>query len=323
MPHKALITGATGFIGSHFLETLVEQKWDITCLARPQSQTGNIQKMPVRVVCGPLDNQEVLERAVKDQDYIFHLAARIRPAPPEVYDRANHRLTRDLAFACLSKNTQIKRFVYISSISVGGPTPPGQRLDETHPPNPASEYGRTKLKGEQALKEVWDRLPATIIRPPNVYGARQRETEILTKLIRKRIVPLLKDEGASTSLIYVKDLVRGILLAAESPEAQSQTYYLTDRKGYSWREIILTFKKIVLGHSFYIPIPENLIYSLAWFADILRAAGFRKLYFGRRVWNAMAKSRWLFSSAKAEKDLGFRTHYSLKSGLEDMLGFRT
>ena len=323
MPHKALITGATGFIGSHLLETLVERNWDITCLVRPQSQTDTIQRMPVRIHRGRLDNQDVLAGAVKDQDYIFHLAARIRPAPPEVYDKANHRLTRDLAHICLRKNTRIKRFVYISSISVGGPTPSGLRLNETHPPNPASEYGRTKLKGEQALKEFWDRLPATIIRPPNVYGARQQETEILTKLIRKRIVPLLKEEGESTSLIYIKDLIRGILLATESPEAQSQTYYLTDGKGYSWREIILTLKKIVLGSAFYLPIPEDLIYSFAWFADFLRAAGFKKLYFGRRIWNAMTKSRWIFSSAKAEKELGFRTQYDLESGFKDMLGLRT
>jgi dihydroflavonol-4-reductase len=322
MPPKALITGATGFIGSHLLETLVEKKWHITCLARPQSQTGTIEKMPVRIHRGHLENQDVLESAVEGQDYIFHLAARIRPAPPEVYDRANHRLTRDLANACLRKNQEIKRFVYISSISVAGPTPPGQHFDETHPPNPASQYGRTKLKGEQALKEIWDKLPATIIRPPNVYGARQQETEILIRLIRKRIVPLLKEEGKSTSLIYIKDLIRGILLATESPEAQSQTYYLTDEEGYSWREIILTLKKILLGNSFYLPIPENLIYSLAWFGDILRAAGFKNLYFGRRVWNAMAKSRWLFSSSKAGKELAFRPHYKLDAGFKDMLRFR-
>lgn len=320
MPPKVLITGATGFMGSHLLETLVEKKWDVTCLVRLQSRTDAIEKMPVRIHRGPLDDQDVLESAVNGQDYIFHLAARIRPAPPEVYDKSNHCLTRDLANACLRKNPEVRRFVYISSISVGGPTLPGQHLDETQPPNPTSEYGRTKLKGEQALKEIWDKLPATIIRPPNVYGARQQEADILIKLIRKRIVPLLKEEGKSTSLIYIKDLIRGILLAAESPEAQSQIYYLTDGEGYSWREIILTLKKIVLGNSFYLPIPEKLIYSLAWFADILRAAGFRKLYFGRRAWNAMAKTKWLFSSSKAEKELGFRPHYKLMAGFKDMLG---
>jgi nucleoside-diphosphate-sugar epimerase len=320
MPPKTLITGATGFIGSHLLETLVEKKWDVTCLVRPQSRTSVIEKMPVRIHRGPLDEQDVLDSAVIGQDYIFHLAARIRPAPPEVYDKANHRLTKDLANACLRKNPEVKRFVYVSSISVGGPTPPGKHLDETQPPNPTSEYGRTKLKGELALKEIWDKLPATIIRPPNVYGARQQETEMLIKLIRKRVVPLLKEKRESTSLIYIKDLIRGILQATESPEARSQTYYLTDGNGYSWRELILTLKKIILGNSIFLPIPENLIYSLAWFADMLRASGFRKLYFGRKVWNAMTKTKWLFSSSKAEKELAFRPRYDLEAGFQDLLG---
>jgi nucleoside-diphosphate-sugar epimerase len=316
---RALITGATGFIGSHLLETLVEKKWDVSCLVRPQSRTEAIEKMPVRIHRGQLDDGNVLESAVIGQDYIFHLAARIRSAPPEVYDRANHRLTRDLANACLRKNPGIKRFVYVSSISVAGPTPPGQHLDETHPPNPASEYGRTKHRGELALKEIWDKLPGTIIRPPNVYGARQQETEMLIRLIRKRIVPLLKEEGKTTSLIYIKDLIRGILLAAEAPQAQGQTYYLTDGIGYSWREVILTLKKNLLGNSLFLPIPEKLIYAMAWLSDIFRAVGFKKLYFGRRVWNAMLKTKWLYSTTKAMQELSFSPQYGLEAGFKDML----
>jgi nucleoside-diphosphate-sugar epimerase len=269
-----------------------------------------------------MGSQDVLERALEGQDYVFHLAARIRPAPPEVYDRANHRLTGDLANACLRINPVVKRFVYVSSISVAGPSPPGQCLDEASPPNPASTYGRTKLLGERALMNIWDKLPATIIRPPNVYGARQQETEILIKLIGKRIVPLLKEEEKSTSLIYIKDLIQGILLASKHPEAQSQIYYLTDGRGYSWREIILILKKYVLGDSVYLPFPEEIIYSLAWLADVVRAAGWRRLPFGRKVWNAMTRSRWLFSSSKAEKELGFRPFYSLDSGFKDMLAVR-
>lgn len=304
------------------METLIERKWRITCLVRPQSRTGWIEKWPVRILRGRMDDRDLLERAAKGQDYIFHLAARIRKAPPEVYDKANHLLTRDLANACLRKNPGLSRFVYVSSISAAGPTPAGRFIDENDPPNPASEYGRTKLKGEQAMEEIWDELPVTIIRPPNVYGNRQQETELLIKLFTYRVVPLLKEEGKATSLIYIKDLIRGILLAAESPHAKTQIFYLTDGEGYSWREIIFTLKNNVLGHSLYLPIPENGIYSLAWFADILRAAGWRNLYFGRKVWKAMVKTRWLFSSSKAAKELAFEPRYKLDSGFKDMFRCR-
>jgi nucleoside-diphosphate-sugar epimerase len=315
-----MLTGATGFIGSHLLETLVAKEWSITCLVRPQSRTDELKKMPVRIFGGPLNDPDLLEHAVKDQDYIFHLAARIRPAPAKVYEQVNHLWTRDLANACLHANPDVKKFIYISSMGAAGPTPADIYYDESHPPSPQSEYGRTKLKGEEAIREIWQKIPATIIRPPNVFGARQQETELLLKLIRRRMVPFLKEEGKSTSLIYIKDLIRGILQASESPKSQSQIYYLTDGSGYSWREIILAIKSAVLGDSPFFPLPEKFIYSLAGFADLIRSMGFRKLYFGRKILDTMIKTHWLYSSSKAMKDLNFHPQFNLVTGIRDMLG---
>lgn len=318
MRPRAMLTGATGFIGSHLLESLVEKEWIVTCLVRHESRIDHIKRMPVRILTGRLNETSTLERAVEGQDYIFHLAARIRPAPAEVYETVNHLLTRNLAYACLHANPGVKRFVYVSSIGAAGPTPVDTYYDESRRPSPQSEYGRTKLKGETAITEIWNKIPATIIRPPNVFGPRQQETELLIKLVRKRIVPVLKDEGKSTSLIYIKDLIRGLLLASESPRAKGQVYYLTDGSGYSWREIIFAIKRGVLGDSLFFPLPEKFIYSAAWFADLLRFMGFRKLFFGRRVWETMVKTHWLYSSSKAARDLGFHPEFNLVTGIRDM-----
>jgi len=321
MPHKALVTGATGFIGSHLVQSLVEEDWDVTCLIRSKSRTDFLQKLPVSLIEGSVNDTESLGKAVKGQDYVFHLAGRIRPTSRAVYDIANHQLTRNLIQACLGKNPSLKRFVYVSSISAAGPSLPNSYSDEGQAPSPVSEYGRTKLKGEEAVRKVWDQIPATIIRPPNVYGPRQQETEHLIKLIRKRIVPLLKRKKETTSLIYVKDLIQGILQAALSPKTKNQVYYLTDGKGYSWRKIILTVKKVVLGESFFFPLPEGLIYISAWLVDMLKKTGLIKSYFGRKLWRAMTQTPWLFSSSKAEKDFGFRTRYSLENGIKETVDY--
>jgi len=321
MPHKALVTGATGFIGSHLVQSLVEEDWDVTCLIRSKSRTDFLQKLPVSLIEGSVNDTESLGKAVKGQDYVFHLAGRIRPTSRAVYDIANHQLTRNLIQACLGKNPSLKRFVYVSSISAAGPSLPNSYSDEGQAPSPVSEYGRTKLKGEEAVRKVWDQIPATIIRPPNVYGPRQQETEHLIKLIKKRIVPLLKRKKETTSLIYVKDLIQGILQAALSPKTKNQVYYLTDGKGYSWRKIILTVKKVVLGESFFFPLPEGLIYISAWLVDMLKKTGLIKSYFGRKLWRAMTQTPWLFSSSKAEKDFGFRTRYSLENGIKETVDY--
>ena len=321
MPYKALVTGATGFIGSHFVQDLVAKNWNVTCLVRPKSQTEFLKKFPVHFVTGSADDHSCLEKAVQDQDFVFHLAGRIRSASRKAYDMANYQLTRNLALACLKKNKSLKRFVYVSSISAAGPSHPDSCSEESHPPSPTSEYGRSKLKGEEAVREVWDILPTTIIRPPNVYGPRQQETELLIKLISKRIVPILKDKKETTSLIYIKDLVEGIIKAAHSPKTKSQIYYLTDGKGYSWREIILTIKKHALGDSLYLPLGEELIYFSAFLIDMLKKARLMKSHFGRKAWRVMAKTLWLFSTAKAEKDFGFRARYSFEKGIEETVNY--
>lgn len=317
MPTKALVTGATGFIGSHLVEALVAQEWEVTCLVRPTSRVKFLKKFPVRFVTSQPEELRSSEKAVKGQDYIFHLAGRIRSARREVYERANHLLTRDLVQACLTKNPTLKRFVHVSSISAAGPSLPGRHMDENDPCAPTSEYGRSKLRGEEAVQESWDSIPATIVRPPNVYGLRQQETELLLKIISKRIVPLLKDRGEKTSLIYVKDLVEGIIQAALSPNTRNQIYYLTDGKGYSWRKIILIMKKYVLGESIFLPLPEEIVYFSAWLTDVLKQARIVKSYFGRKAWRGMTQTRWLFSSSKAEKHFGFRPRFSLEEGIKE------
>jgi nucleoside-diphosphate-sugar epimerase len=321
MTLKALVTGGTGFIGSHLVRTLVSKNWDVTCLVRPTSRIGFLKRFSVDFVVHETNEQRSLESAVKGQDYIFHLAGRIRPASRVTYDQANHQLTRKLVEACLSHNPGISRFVYVSSIAAAGPSFPGQYSDESQTPSPTSEYGRTKLKGEMAVQEAWNIISATIIRPPNVYGPRQQETELLVKLISKRIVPILKERGEMTSLIYVRDLVEGILQAGLSPKTQKQIYYLTDGKGYSWRELILTIKKHVLGNSLFFPVYEEAILFAALLTDVIMASGLVKVFFGRKVWRAMIQTPWLFSTSKAEKEFGFHTRYTLEEGIKETVRY--
>ncbi len=321
MTPKALITGSTGFIGSHLVESLLALNWDVSCLIRPKSRTKILSPLPIRITHGDINDLPSLKKAVYGQDYVFHVAARIRSTHPDIYDRANHQFTKNLALAALNSNPNLKRFIYISSIAASGPSPPGSSVDETQVCNPTSRYGQSKLRGEEALYAIWDKLPVTIIRPPNVYGPRQKETELLIKLISRRIVPLLRDEATSTSLIYIHDLIEGIIQSSLSPQTIGQIYYLTDDVGYSWRDVILATKDQVLGTSLFLPISEKVIYFSALIIDILKSTGFISIYFGRRLWKVMTQTPWIFSSEKARKDFDFRPRHSLRAGLKETVQY--
>jgi dihydroflavonol-4-reductase len=316
---KALVTGSTGFIGSFLVEALSAKNWDVTCLLRPQSRPNVLKRQPVRIVRGDVRDISFLEESVKDQNYVFHVAARIRSAPKKAYDLANVQFTVNLAQACLNANPGIKRFVFISSIAAAGPNTQDFFSDETGSCSPTSEYGRTKLRAEKALFRLRDRLPVTVIRPPNVYGPRQLETEVLIRILKKRIVPFLKEGTGRTSLIYVKDLIEGIIQASLSDRTVAQVYYLTDGAAYSWKNLVLTLKDQLLGTSLFFPFPEKMIHFTAWLADMVNTAGIFKVHFGRRILRAVLQTPWLFSSEKAKKDFGFKPSYSLRKGIKETI----
>ncbi len=319
MPPKALITGATGFIGGYLAAYLADLGWNITCWCRPESRTQALENLNVTLFRGQLDDTALLEQAVAPQDYIFHLAARIHSAPRETYEQVNHVFTRNLVQAVCEACPMLQRFVYVSSIAAAGPSQAGQLKREEDDTPPVTEYGRTKLRGEEAVREAEDRLPFTIIRPPNVYGPGQTESELLIRLIRRRIVPILRSRTPATTLIYVKDLVKGIGQAAFSEKALHQTYFLTDGKTYSWRHILFTIKDIVLERSWYLPLPESVILVAAGLFDGLKRLRVLRSYFGRKAWRSMTQTPWLFSTEKACSQLQFQSRYDLEQGLRETI----
>ena len=108
MPPTLLVTGASGFIGSHLVQILAEKGWAVTCLLRPSSRREKLRRIPVHIISGDLENQSLLEKAAADQKFVFHLAGRIRSAHKDVYERANHLFTRNLARACLKKAANLQ-----------------------------------------------------------------------------------------------------------------------------------------------------------------------------------------------------------------------
>jgi nucleoside-diphosphate-sugar epimerase len=259
---KALITGATGFIGSHLSEALINSGFTVSCLIRPSSNLRNINEINAIKVIGDCTDLESLYDAVKGVDYVFHLAGLTKASKDEDYYNANVKGTENIVNALLRVNPKIKRFVYLSSLAAVGPSIDGSALTEDSEPMPVSIYGRTKLEGERIVLKHKRDIPVTIIRPPAVYGPRDRDLLVFFKLVNSGFVPYW---GKSYySFIYVEDLINGIILSALSDSAIGEVFFIADSNIYSNDDIINAMADAVMKRPFKVYVPGFLMTALGF-----------------------------------------------------------
>ncbi|MEO8447108.1 MAG: NAD(P)-dependent oxidoreductase, partial [bacterium] len=174
---KALVTGATGFVGSHLVDRLIEKNYEVYCLKRKTSSTKWLDGKNVKFVEGDLFSNEALGNCIREMDYVFHVAGLVKAKTKQGFYHGNTEATKNLLEITYKVNPGIKKFIFISSQAAAGPTLTDKPKDENDKPEPITTYGITKLKAEEEVEKYKDKFPVTIIRPPAVFGP--RDTEIL------------------------------------------------------------------------------------------------------------------------------------------------
>lgn len=220
---KALVTGATGFVGGHLVEALVRRGDEVTALVRSPDKSRTLTSLGVRQVAGDLDATEALRQAVQGQDVIYHVAGRIAARTEAEFFRANRDGTANLLEATRLGGPADRRFIFVSSMAAGGPSQPGRPLLGNEAPRPVTQYGRSKLAGEKAVRD--GSVPWTIVRPPVVYGPNDAEVLKVFKLVRTGIVPIFGDGSQQLSAIYGPDLAEALIAVAGSERTVGKTYY--------------------------------------------------------------------------------------------------
>ena len=308
---KALVTGASGFIGRHLVSTLARRGHDVVCLVRPTSDTRPFEGLPVRLAVGDLGDPSSLASAVADRDRVFHLAGIVQAVDEQAFETVNVGGTRNLVEACLSSAPGLERFVFVSSIAAAGPNAPGKARREDDAPRPISAYGRSKLAAEGVVLEAGARMPVTILRPPNVLGPGSRELAGAIRLLRKRIMPEVGDELPRTSLIDVDDLVEAMLLAAEHPGSVGQTYFVTDGRAYAWPEITAALATELGIRGFTIRVPFGAQVLAARLAEAVSRLSGRSPILTREIVRAGHDHFWIYDGSKIARELGFRPKHGL------------
>ncbi len=251
---KAFVTGSTGFIGNHLVDSLLKKRFDVTCLVRTSSSLRYLEGLNVNLVYGDCCEAGSFWEAVKDADYVFHIAGLTKAKNKGDFHNANVVGTANLLKAVLKAGYKIKRFFYLSSLAATGPSLTGIPLNEDCEPKPVSAYGRSKYEGEQLVYSHRDKLPVTIVRPPAVYGPKDKDMLMFFKMVKKGVVPYW---GKSFySFIYVEDLVNGIIQSSLSREAEGQVFFISDGCIYSSDDIVNAVSEAVQRKPLKLPIPD-------------------------------------------------------------------
>ena len=173
---QALVTGGAGFIGSHMVELLLAEGWQVVCPVRNPHVLRHLKGLPVHII--PLDRLKMDISRFPDIDYVIHIAGATRGNSYDDYRVANVDFTRTLLeiFNSSSAKESLKRFVLASSQACVGPSSDdGSPITEEHSPAPISMYGRSKLEAETVAASFMTELPITIVRPPTLFGPREMD----------------------------------------------------------------------------------------------------------------------------------------------------
>ncbi|TFG36667.1 MAG: SDR family NAD(P)-dependent oxidoreductase [Nitrospirales bacterium] len=307
---KALVTGATGFIGSHLCGELVKKGYDVTCLVKKTSNLKWIENLNIDFVHGDCTEKNSLLDAVSNCDYVFHLAGLTKARSGDEFFAVNTKGTENLVKAVAERNPTVKRFVYVSSLAAAGPCKNGVAATENCSACPVSDYGRSKLEGEKAVLQHRDLIPVTIVRPPAVYGPRDRDMLVLFKMIKKGVY---FDLGTCYySLLYVDDLVQGIILCAESKKAEGQIYFLSDIGVVSGKDIAGEISSALNVKPVPLKVPKFAMSFFAFIGEKMNKQGI----INRDRMKDFQHSHWVCDPAKVREEIGFLPKTGIKEGIK-------
>ncbi len=325
---KILITGASGFIGSFIVEEALNRGFETWAAVRKSSSKAFLQDERIHFIELNLSSEAELKQQLKDIqfDYVVHAAGVTKCLHKEDFFRINTEGTKNLVRALLDLQMPLKRFVYISSLSIMGAIreeQPYKEIREQDKAMPNTAYGKSKLEAEQWLvslnKELEKKneklLPYVILRPTGVYGPRERDYFMMAKSIQSHTDFAVGFKQQDITFVYVTDVVQAVFLAMEKGQT-GRCYFLSDGEVYQSS----TFSDLIrkeLGNPWWIRITAPL-----W---LLRIITFCGEYIGHMTgkvtalnndkYNIMKQRNWRCDINPARQELGYEPQVKLEEGV--------
>src|SRR5262249_34442620 len=317
------ITGATGLLGSHIVEQLVERGERIRALVRPQSDHSFLQQYGVELCTGDLHNSESLRRFVAGADIVYHCAARVGDwGPWMLYQREVIDATANLLDACSSVG--VGRVLHVSSITVYGHPKPRAELNTEEEPLGKNlwlwdYYCQAKIQAEMICRRYQGAL--TIIRPGWMYGPRDRNTlPRVVKALRAGRVKLLGTGDNLLNVLHAADAATGAILAANHPDAVGQAYNLSSSGEITQRQLLDLLTDLLDLPRITKHIPLRLAFWVGFLSEVIgHAIHLKPPPHITRYGVSLVGRSTRFSTAKARSQLGWRPRIGIQQGLRETL----
>ncbi len=307
------ITGATGFVGSHTVSALLAKNYRVEIIARNTSKTNFLPDGIIVHRCSLLDPSPMREK-LADADFFIHIAGLTKARKKQDFYDVNAEAVKIWLETLGKSSPKLKKFVLVSSQAATRPseTP----ITENDAPAPLTDYGKSKLLGEKYAQQFINRLPIAIVRPPAVYGPRDKDIFFYFKLASKGFLPLVGNPDRKFSAIYVKDLADAIVLAMEHPDSAGETFFVNDGEIHTWREFATEVGNAIGGRKFKIRLPGAALWGAAAIDETLSFIVRKSALLSfQKVRELLAP--WVADNSKIVKKLGFKPKFDIKSGIQE------
>ena len=330
---KILITGASGFIGSFIVEEALKRGFDTWAAIRKSSSREWLQDERIHFIELNLSSKAQLTEQLRGQnfDYVVHAAGVTKCLNKQDFMRINYEGTKNLVEALLEMKMPLKRFIFVSSLSIFGAIrekQPYQEINEDDTPKPNTEYGRSKLAAEQYLKSLGERLPYIILRPTGVYGPREKDYFIMAKSIKQHLDFAVGYKRQDITFVYVKDVVQAVFLALkvgedippimiEAASPIGRTFFLSDGEVYQ----SATFSNLIheaLGRPWWIRItaPVWVLRIVTFFGEYIGRMTGKVTALNNDKYNILKQRNWRCDIQPAIDELDYQPKYKLAEGVK-------
>jgi nucleoside-diphosphate-sugar epimerase len=315
---KALLTGGTGFIGSHLAELLSDKSAEIFALVRDPHNLKWLKGLNIHLLEGDLLSIPSLP---SDIDYVFHVAGLTNSSDVADYYTVNQQGTASLFKSLHDQKILPKKIICLSSLAAVGPSFDGTPVQESDVPHPITPYGKSKLRGEAEALKFKEVYPVVILRAPAVFGPRDKDFLQYFKWIKRGALPAIGSKQRYMSLCYVKDLIRALYLCSQEELESGEIFNIGNQNPCSYDEFGELAGQAMGKKLKKVKIPIPIGYLVALIADIAGRINKKPSILNLGKFKQMRQRGWIADMKKAKEKLSFQPQYSLQDAIQETLNW--